>query len=468
MAARKGQHGKRRRAKPQPQAAALALLPKALRDVTLHGNCQWTPIVLALAGLCWAWSNQPSLSQRWEQTRDLLARWMPGAFLPTTDHSFLKTLAGSTKRLTAALVALMRQRALATAPGGTLDGRQVVVVDGTKVGVPWTNDHDRKLGQGSLKSRKKRGGKPRRKRRAKRRSANSKAHDAVRPQILLTLFWHLASGLPWAWRMDPVGGSERAAALAMLAVLPAGALILGDAGFTGFDFWHGVLGSGRHFVLRIGANVTLLKNLGWRCRTKNGVAYLWPAKQQQRGTPPVIVRLVRVRTGRGEMWLATSLLCARLASDRQLADLYRQRWGIEGWFRSLKQTFGKRTMLSRTAKHAECELQWSILALGLVQAHGVEALAAAGAEAQALSESAALAAFRTTVLQRDFARPDLPRLRARLAAARLDDYCRTKPKAGRHAHRQRTYQPTGSPQLRSATPAERHRAREVQAALGLA
>lgn len=468
MAARKGRdRTKRQREAALPKAAALALLPKALAGVRLHGNCQWSPAALALAGLCWSWSSQPSLSQRWDQARDLLARWLPGTFLPTTDHSFVKTLAGATARLAGALGDFLRGVAVRAEPAGGRDARPAFAIDSTKVGVPWTADCDRRLGQGSLKSRQRRG-KPGRKRRTKRRSANSLAHEPVRPQILLTLLWHVASGLPWAWRQDPAGGSEREAALTLLSTLSKPALLLADAGFTGYDFWQGVRAARHDFLLRIGANVKLLRKLGWRCRTKGEFAYLWPHDRQRRGEAPIVVRLLCVRTERSAMWLATSLLSSRQTSDGRLAELYRQRWGIEGWFRSLKQTFGKRQLLSRNADHAQCELEWSILALGLAQAHGVLALAAAGYPPQDLSESAALAAFRTSVLQRDFARRDLARLRARLAEARLDDYVRTKPKAGRHAHRQRTCKPTGAPQLQAATPAERRRATEIQAAVGVA
>ena len=451
---------------PLPKAAALALLPAALAHVALHGNTQWQPLALALAGLCWTWSSQPSLSQRWEQTRGLLAAWLPGAFLPTTDSSFVKTLAKATDRLAAPLLEHLRRVALAEGSARRVAGREVFAIDGTKVAVPWTADNEARLGEGTLAGRKRRRGKPRR-RQAKRRSANSKAHDAVRPQLLLTLLWHVASGLPWAWRKDPIGGSERAAALALLVLLPARALLVGDAGFTGYDFWNGVRKAGHDFVLRIGSNVRLLEGLGWRCEVRGRLAYLWPQEQQRRREPPLVVRLATFKTARTTVWLATSLLDANEISDAEIAALYRQRWGLEGWFRSLKQTFDKRKMLSKTAAHAECELEWSILALGLAQAHGVEALRAAGARPHELSEAAALTALRTTALQRDFGRCDLRRLRDRLAAARRDGYVRKKPKAGRHAHRQKTHLPPGAPQLVRATPAQRRAAQEIQAQLGV-
>ena len=48
----------------------------------------------------------------------------------------------------------------------------------------------------------------------------------------------------------------------MLDSLPLNALIAADAGFVGYEFLSSILSSGRHFLVRVGSNVRLLRKLG--------------------------------------------------------------------------------------------------------------------------------------------------------------------------------------------------------------
>jgi hypothetical protein len=97
----------------------------------------------------------------------------------------------------------------------------------------------------------------------KKQSAAARHKKATSPQLWLTLLWHVGSGLPWAWRTGPSGASERDHLVAMVPELPAQALIVADAGFVGYDFWQTLLTAGHHFVIRVGANVRLVHQLGW-------------------------------------------------------------------------------------------------------------------------------------------------------------------------------------------------------------
>jgi hypothetical protein len=279
---------------------------------------------------------------------------------------------------------------------------------------------------------------------------------------LLTLAWHVGTGLPWAWKTGPVAASEREHARELVKRLPPRSLAVEDAGFTGYDFWKETIEAGHDFVTRIGANVKLLKKLGWKVRTHGKHACLWPADQQRRKNPPIVVRLVCFQANRSTVWLATTVLSRRELSDHQLAEIYGKRWGIEGWFRCLKQTFGRRKLHSRTAEHALCELQWSIVGLGLIQYHGVKALIDQGDDPQRLSEAAAIRAVRSTILHADFRWRNWNLLISRLETAILDDYVRTAPKQGHHIHRQRTTTPTGSPQLINASKQQIRDAKQLQ------
>jgi hypothetical protein len=61
----------------------------------------------------------------------------------------------------------------------------------------------------------------------------------------------------------------------MLPELPAHALLVAAAGFVGYDLWQMLLTAGHHFVIRVGANVRLLRQLGW-AREYAQVVYVWP------------------------------------------------------------------------------------------------------------------------------------------------------------------------------------------------
>ncbi|MFW6061203.1 MAG: transposase [Planctomycetota bacterium] len=66
----------------------------------------------------------------------------------------------------------------------------------------------------------------------------------------------------WDWRRGGGKEAERNHLRQMLGTLPAKALLLADAGFTGFDLLWALQSNGTSFILRAGANVRLLKKLG--------------------------------------------------------------------------------------------------------------------------------------------------------------------------------------------------------------
>jgi hypothetical protein len=448
---------------------SLSFLRKEMfTDLPLHGNSCWQPLTLAMLAVLWAWgTSDQTLSQRYLAAARLVESWCSTTYVFTTYKGFIGALATWNSELVAIVMQALQQK-IQTLTCYKVAGRPLFGIDGTKVGVPWTDSTDRHLGQQTLSKRKKKQLKKKRKQQQARKkkqlkSANSQAHQAVRPQLLLTLVWQMTSGLPWSWKSGPVSASERRHAQELVRTLVARAIIAADAGFTGYEFWREILSAGHDFVIRIGSNVKLLKNLGWKVKVRGNLAYLWPDAKQKRGQPPIVVRLVTFQTAKTTVWLATSILDVKEFSDAQLADTYKQRWGIEGWFRSLKQTFGRRTLRSRDAQHAVCELDWSIVGLGLIQLMGVEALEQAGEGPEALSEAEAIRVVRSTIMHEDFGLAQLPILVLRLQRAVLDPYTRTKPKQGRHTHRKKKFEQIGAPHLLEATAAQISLARKLQA-----
>jgi IS4 transposase len=88
----------------------------------------------------------------------------------------------------------------------------------------------------------------------------------------------------------------------------------------------------------------------------------------------------------------TNLPKSRL-SDRQVATIYAARWGVEVFFRTFKQTFGCRKLRSRSAAHAQLELEWALVGLWSVCLLGTRELGAYGSAPTRLSPAAALRAF---------------------------------------------------------------------------
>ena len=147
----------------------------------------------------------------------------------------------------------------------------------------------------------------------------------------LTLLWHVGTGLPWAWRTGPSDSSERGHLEEMLAELPENSLITADAGFVGYDFWKAILNAGHHFVIRVGANVRLIKQLGY-ARQHDHTVYLWPDAAAKKKQPPLVLRLIVIHDGKHPVYLVTNLTKSQL-SDRQAGD-------------DLLRTVGNRTVFS--------------------------------------------------------------------------------------------------------------------------
>lgn len=274
------------------------------------------------------------------------------------------------------------------------------------------------------------------------------------PQMVLTTLLHLGSGLPWSFVRGRARSSERRHLLALLCTLPPEALLLADAGFTGYEFWRKVVGSGRSFLVRVGSNVRLIRDLGVTLRTwPGGIVWVWPADQQKKRQPPLVLRLITLVDDRNRtMYLLTNVLAEDRLSDVSAARLYRMRWGLEVTFRWMKQTLGRRKMLSDSPRNARVELSWAMLGLWTLM------LVKAGRCGLATHQgvAAVLRVLRRAIAGGRFG------LAAALTRLKPDRYKRSKPKrARRWPHRKRP-KPPGAPKARNATEAERTLLKELE------
>lgn len=431
----------------------------AWNSIQFRADCTWLPRQLAAAALLWAWSDELTLGERFHTARRIAEHlYRPQQEFAGSVQAFLKLLVRWTSTLVSVVQAAFRERMQdALAGQWTVQGWVLFGVDGSRVDLPRTQSNEAAY---SL-ARTKTGKKLKRNRRLKPRTA-AHTKKANTPQMWLTLLFHVGTGLPWSWRIGPTGSSEREHWRQMLPELPEQALIAADAGFVGYNYIQAVIASGRHLVLRVGSNVRLLRKLGWS-RESAGTVYLWPERAAQKEQPPLVLRLVVALGGKHPVYLVTSAPQSRL-SDTQVIEVYRRRWGIELYFRHLKQTFQRRKLRSTSAGHARVELEWSLLGLWGMALYAQAQLTKQHMDPQQLSVAGVLRAFRRML--RDYRHPAQRRdsLSALLQRALRDPYRRKDKTSRNYPRKKQPDPPAGPPEILSATKTQIRLARELRSA----
>jgi hypothetical protein len=436
-----------------------------LSDLTFRGECSWTPKGLIVMAILWAWSDEKSLTKRFTHARkvviamDILAR-VPAA----TYQAFLKMLTTWTVVLATALFDALRRRMRSDlAARLEVCGLQVFGVDGSRLELPRTVSNEerfspaktRRPSRSRVRARARWWARSRasRARRARQKKANS-------PQMWLTTMFHVGTGLPWDWRIGPSDSSERDHLRQMIEALPAGALIAADAGFVGYVTWKALLDSGRHLLVRVGANVRLLRKLGY-VEEKAGLVYLWPDRQAKRQEPPLVLRMVVARGGRHPVYLVTSVLDETPLSDSQVVEIYALRWGVELFYRHFKQTFERRKLRSHRASNAELEATWSLLGLWAMMLHAQVILSEKGVPPKRISIAGVLLGYRGALLA--YKSPPDPgeSLYEMVGKAVIDPYKRAN-KSNRDYPRKKQEQAAGAPKVRNATRAQINAAKEIK------
>lgn len=427
--------------------------------VSFRADCRWTPRTLTIAALLWAWSDELTLGERFRTARKITSRISnPQRQLAVSYQAFMKILQRWTCDLRQQLTAVIRARMYQALPQHwQISGWLMFGVDGSRIELPRTQSHEQAY---STVRHHRRG-----KNRYGRRLAAKDVQKANSPQLWLTTMWHAGTGLPWNWRIGPADSSERAHLQEMLPDLPARALVAADAGFVGYVGMHEILTAGHELLIRVGSNVRLLKQLGW-ARESAGTVYLWPAQRSQQNQPPLTLRLVVAHNGKHPVYLVTSVLSQHSLSDREVVALYAKRWGIELFYRHLKQTFQRRKLFSTSAINARIEIEWSLLGLWAMALYALVETTQQKISPERLSFAQLLLAFRRTL--RDYLHPTerKQRLCERLRGAIVDSYVR-KNKASRNHPQKKKEQAAGPPILLKATLWQRKRAQQVKKLLSI-
>jgi hypothetical protein len=419
---------------------------RIFEDLALHGNTSWRPVEFVALTLLWVWSSKHALTEAFTEAHTWSKRLLGRSALDS-----YQGLVGALVTWTPKLLPLLLERIHRLMEESCAEHWRVgrwcpLAVDGSRGDMPRTRGNEARFcaknyGHGvTAKYRKKKSKGMRRK-----RNRQSPGRPA-RPQMWITLLWHMGLRLPWSWKLGPSDSNERRHFIELLDAenFPENTLFCGDAGFVGYDFWRAIVDSGNQFLIRVGGNVKLLKKLG-HVRQRDGLVYSWPNQAMQKKQPPLVLRLVRLSDGRKPIYLLTSVLVERELSHPLTARLYRQRWGIEVQFRSLKQTFGRGSLRSRNPDRALMEMEWSLLGLSVIQLWAVHEQLQAGLLPEHLSVAAAIRAVRQCFEELRERPREGQDLRSRLLHATIDSYQRTSSKAARFKPKSYTIPVAGRP-----------------------
>jgi hypothetical protein len=119
-------------------------------------------------------------------------------------------------------------------------------------------------------------------------------------------------------------------------------------------------------------------------------------------------------------------------SEEAAVDIYRRRWGIEVFFRTLKQTFDRRKLRSKSEANVPLELEWSLVALWGMSLICEECVQRSGIDIAYTSPAKLLKAFATAIREYRVPLEDWEDgLLETLRRALQDDYVRSSSKASR-------------------------------------
>jgi hypothetical protein len=380
-----------------------------------------------------AWSSAPALLDRYAEAMTCLGKVLPRSCLGRAYNGLFKALTRQWSSAENPLKLALRKQALHLMDRA--NGWLVLAVDGSKVELPRTRANRRAFGI---------------------------SDNGMFPQAFVTAIVHAATGLVLDWRIGPARSSERAHLARMVKRLPADTLLLMDGYYVGYELWTALINHATHWMMRVGGNVRLITDLipgRVTIDRRAGIVYILrnnaPADER-----PMRLRLIRVGHGSRTVYLLTTVLDSTRLSRSAAGELYRMRWGVEVFYRSVKQIMGATKMGSRTPIRARLELNWAMIAASVLTLMSVRTLRQRRIAAKRWSFAGALRVVRVSMReQRIGTGPRRRSIAARLAEAIKDDYQRRTSKRSRHRPRtNNTPKPIKPPKITHATLAFRKRA----------
>lgn len=434
-------------------------IPESVASLVRHGNAQLEPSWLAsVAMTCWGWTHAGTLGDRVSKACAVVASVLKREET-VTRQGLMKALETCGPDLVELMVESLASHIQDLKGYWTRHGKVNVAVDGSKFAAPRTAANQAYF---SAASPKKEAAKPASKNKSKKKKSYQKAADqskASTVQVLLTVFWHIQSGLPLRWMTSASNGSERKNAARMLENLPGNARMIGDAEYVGYPLWSKIHHSGRTFLVRVGSNMTFLERLG-KYRLIDGFVYYWPETVMSANEPPLVLRLIQLHDGKNTIFLVTNELDM---DDETAGALYSERWGIEVFFRTVKQTCERAKLSCHRPENVLTELNWSLLGIWHALFAGKQVLLDERQSPQDISPAKVVQAVTAVVERIALTATPTSLLRDKLAQAVLNDESgRTSNKKNRNYPRKKKHRQCGAPFIETATNEQRQRFKQLQ------
>jgi hypothetical protein len=398
-------------------------------------NLRWNEKSIIFQAILMAWEGSSTLKDRFRYARDCLIKMFPCRRRPGKCYQgFIKARTKLTQKISGHLQKHLGQHHQQMARSfWRIGGWVPLAVDGSLFKTPRTKSNQAKIG--------------------------CAGRDKAAPQITATVLYQVETGLPWDWQMGSGKTSERSLLRRMLSRLPQNSLLIGDAGFIGFELFQKFLSHNISFLIRLSSRVTLLTglvDLGLEHQRQGNIVWIWPGNKRRQ--KPLTLRLIRLKVknkskyarGLKEVYLITNILKNEALSDELAGEFYKKRWGIEVLFRSFKESFEQRKLRSRAPQQSYDELHWCMVSLLLLAMMSVSALLKKKKSPSCLSITSALRIVRYSM--RDYqAWRSKGDIRVLLTTAVLDQYQRSGSKQSRDWPRQKQESPPLPPKIRPAT-----------------
>jgi hypothetical protein len=396
---------------------------------------RWSAKYIVMAWMVMGWSLQGQLTERFREACEFLSRCFARRRRPGESY---QGLIKATQRVGPAVFHGFWECLQPTIPkllgqAWTWFGWIVMAVDGSRIDAPRTRRNEEAL--------------------------QKAGRDKTHPQWWITWITHLPTNLIWDWRQGPGNSVERVHLRQMIGSLPKPVLLVADAGFGGFDLLWRLSHAGVDFLIRCGANTTLLIEGMFQQVVREGgqlYVYLWPVGCRRK--KPLRLRLIVLKRGGKRVYLLSNVLQATRLSRPMASKIYAARWGIETEYRSLKQTMNRRKVLARTPEPGAMELAGNILALAMLVLQA--AIVLAGRIAR-LSVALALKAIRQAI-ERVRWIGCCPGFWGLLRGALKDEYHRRGSKRARDWPHKKRESPPGAPRLRRLSRREKARINEFR------
>jgi Transposase DDE domain len=309
-----------------------------------HYDCRWCLKRLVWVLLLMTWGLGDSEAERFQMARAFYVSQHQRSKRPGKSwEGFQKALRRLPVRVLRALAAGVRDRlGQRWLDSQRIGGYLPFGCDGSRLECPRTAELEARLGQAGK--------------------------DGSAPTMYVSALVLLPLGLLWSWRLGKGTASEHDQLRQMLPTLPERSLVVGDAGYLGYDLYQSILKAPAAFLARLSSRAYLYtEDKVCLKRFREGWVYYWPGEAQKKSLPPLRARLVRVRGDKADVWLLTNLGQDTL-STRQVAQIYRWRWRNEGLFRTYKRTLDKVKLQHRTVALVHREAEGSLLAVQLLLA----------------------------------------------------------------------------------------------------